>query len=76
VEKNRGFTSRTGARFFNGYGAQTAQCWSAFEAFMQRSCEDESSQQQACAAAIASFLLVEATLDACHAKVAPAGETP
>ena len=76
VGKNRGFTSHTGARFFNGYGAETAQRWNAFEAFMQRSCGDESSQQQACAAAIASFLAVEATLDASHAKVQPAGEAP
>jgi hypothetical protein len=33
-------------------------------------------EQQACAAAVASFLLVEATLDASHAKGQTAGETP
>jgi heme oxygenase len=45
VEINRGFTSLTGARFFIGYGAETAQRWNDFEVFMQRSCVDESSQQ-------------------------------
>ena len=63
VAKNLGLTSTAGARFFNGYGEETAERWHAFEGFMQRSCVDESSQRQACDAAVSTFLIVERTLN-------------
>lgn len=63
VAKNMGLTSSAGARFFNGYGEETAARWQAFEGFMQRTCVDERSQLQACDAAVTTFLAVERTLN-------------
>jgi heme oxygenase len=73
VAKTMGLTSTAGARFFNGYGDETAERWNTFESFMQCICVDESSQRQACDAAVTTFLIVERTLDEYNDKLcAPA----
>jgi heme oxygenase len=64
-----GLTSTAGARFFNGYGDETAERWNTFESFMQCACGDESSKRQACDAAVTTFLIVERTLDECNEKL-------
>lgn len=69
VAKNLGLTSADGARFFNGYGQETAERWNVFEGFLQCVCVDEGSQRQACDAAVTAFLTVEGTLNDYYDKL-------
>lgn len=58
-----GLKANAGARFFNGYGLQTAQQWEQFLAYLERHGTDAVVRAQAVSAAKATFLRVKEALD-------------
>lgn len=73
LAKNLKLTAHSGARFFNGYEAQTPQRWSEFEEFMNTNCTDAATLEQACFGARVTFLLVEGLLNDYYKKLTSGG---
>lgn len=63
IAASLGLTADAGARFFNGYGQQTAARWSALGIFLEHSCADALTRAEAAAAALATFALLENVLN-------------
>lgn len=69
LESNLGLTATHGARFFSGYGKDTAKRWQQFESFMETTCPLPEQRDQAGISAKATFAEVEQLLDDYHAKL-------
>ncbi|MGV8842914.1 MAG: biliverdin-producing heme oxygenase [Pseudomonas sp.] len=63
IAASLGLTVDAGARFFNGYGQQTAARWSALGVFLEHSAADALTRAQAATAALATFALLENVLN-------------
>ena len=62
LEKNKGLTSVSGARFFNGYGQRTKIMWQEFLCFAETISEMEEECQAAVNSACETFCIFEQTL--------------
>jgi len=63
LAQHRGLSAIRGARFFAGYGAQTAAMWQQFWDWAGPRCDDAPRRESAGRAAIATFAYLESWLD-------------